>query len=223
MSTKTSKKTGTETENTKNTEKEDEDKKQKEEKEKEEKLKGYQQRYGEWRDIAVNQLSTVNNVLITLATGLLIFYTGKDNTCRTNTASVWHIIAYICLLISILYGIGVLFSRLYDARLSRNLALCRKRYYDKKEKGKNKLPYNNADDSCWISRLGNFFKVIFCKIPKISMSDIEKKDKCIIKKEFEEIQKQSTMLGVTTWIWLKCQVGFFLIASSIIFLILILK
>ncbi|MDR1347401.1 MAG: hypothetical protein LBJ63_03085 [Prevotellaceae bacterium] len=198
-------------------EKEEKEKQKEEEEKKKRKLKEYQQRHGEWRDIAVNQLSAVNNILITLATGLLVFYTSKDNTDRTNTESDWHIIAYISLLISILYGIGVLFSRLYDARLSRHLALCRKRCCKKKDQ---LLPDNDADDSCWISRLCNFFKVVFCKIPKISMSDIEKKDNCIIRKKFEEIQKQSTMLGVTTWIWLKCQVGFFLIASIIIYLML---
>ncbi|MDR2653027.1 MAG: hypothetical protein LBC68_12080 [Prevotellaceae bacterium] len=187
--------------------------------EKEKKLKEYQQRYGEWRDIAIKQLSTVNNVLITLATGLLVFYASKDNTFQTNAASVWHIVAYACLLISILYGIGVLFSRLYDARLSRHLVMCRKRYYKEKNES---LPYNSAADSCWISRLGNFCKVVLCKNHKISMSDIKNKEESVVKEEFEKIQKQSTMLGVTTWIWLKCQVGFFLIASIIIFFIIIL-
>lgn len=205
------------------------------------KLNEYKQRHKEWRDISVTQLSNVNNILITLSTGLLALGLKSE---KGNDISCPEKISFILLAISICYGIAVLFSRLYDFRISRHITLTRQRFYkeqrkeDKEDKDrllspwlrgnyevidKNKedkdrlLPDNNLGKFNYCDRIITFLQILMCKIDFINKDDIETKPITEIKSRFNSLRKKSKILGEATWIWTKYQVFFFL-SSAIIYL-----
>ncbi len=175
----------------------------------------YEQRHRDWRNISVTQLSVTNNILLTLSSGLMAFcfekMTLSDFHINTNESidkpKLLFAISVITLALSMIYGIGVLFSRLYDFRISRHLALTRKRT----AKG-NSLPHHNTRDFCCTDRLQALAKVLFCKLPFISYSEAETLNE-ETKKNFEELIRLSDILGTASWKWTKFQAGLFLLSS----------
>lgn len=172
-----------------------------------EKLDEYKQRQREWRDISVTQLSAVNYVLLTLSTGLLVFGFSEWEE------GYWTFpISSILLSVSIVYGFAVMFTRLYDFRISRHLALCRQRYYElgKSEKS---LPDNDLGEFNLCHRLHALFQILFVKIKFISKGEIETLNEKELKNKFNELRKTAKILGQASWIWTKCQTLFFLLGA----------
>lgn len=191
------------------------------------KLNEYKQRQKEWRDISVTQLSNVNNILITLSTGLLVFgIENREKNIQFVLCSCidWNdtlfVISVILMCISIGYGIAVLFSRLYDFRISRHLALTRQRFYkeQRKEDKDRLLPDNNLGKFNYCDRIITFLQILMCKIDFINKDDIKTKPITETKSRFKSLRKKSKILGEATWLWTKYQVFFFLL-SAIIYLI----
>jgi hypothetical protein len=207
---------------------EDEMKKFVGEKKKEKRLDEYKQRHRDWRNIAVNQLSVTNNVLITLSTGLLVFCIkesgirhiyiacGAPVDCRV----LLFLIASIILGVSILLGIRVMFSRLYDFRISRHLALCRQRFYDRRE-----LTVGECDLK------GSAKKIKICKTPFIESDDIERieKEKVYekvqeeknkeLRTKYYELQKLSRKFGNSSWCLTEWELILFIISGIFYFLV----
>lgn len=180
---------------------------------KSDKLNEYKQRHKEWRDISVAQLSNVNNIFITLSTGLLAL--GLSSCENKNNFTCMEKISFILLTISTCYGIAVLFSRIFDFRISRHLALTRQRFYYKHEV---KLPDEYLGKSDYTDRIEAFWKIIFREIDFINKDEIETKPTQDTKNRFNKLRKKADILGNATWIWTKYQVFFFLL-SAIIYLI----
>jgi hypothetical protein len=185
------------------------------------KIEDYKNRYKEWRDLSVNQLSNVNNVFTSLSIGFLaLIFKPKlfiDLTISVPDAELKPTILCFSLLIlvlSILFGLFVLLTRLNDFRISRHLALTRQRTLCFYESKKGLLPNNRNDDNDFnfCDRLKAFCKIIFCRIEFVTREDIEKKEVSIVKKKFERLQKLSDILGIATWRWLKLQILFFLLS-----------
>lgn len=112
------------------------------------KLEEYKLSQAEWRNISGNQLSNANNLLITFSSALLVFILG-DSKCNKiilnysyefnfDIFSYW--LSILLLSFSIFFGFCVLISRLYDARISRQIVLTR---YRTLEKQKIELPRND--------------------------------------------------------------------------------
>lgn len=181
------------------------------------KLNEYKQRHKEWRDISVTQLSNVNNILITLSTGLLALgLKPNENTGISYSEKIF----FIFLTISICYGIAVLFSRLYDFRISRHIALSRQRFYEKhinKDYKERILPDNDLGEFNCCDRITTFLQILLCKIDFINKDEVKTKPIREIKNRFNELRKKAKILGQATWIWTKYQVLFFL-SSAIIYL-----
>lgn len=198
------------------------------------KLNEYKQRHKEWRDISVTQLSNANNILITLSTGLLALglKSGKENEFSCSEK-----ISFILLAISICYGIAVLFSRLYDFRISRHLALTRQRFYNEyiKEKGeenkgegskgdesekykKGLLPDNHLGNVTYCNRIMTFLPTLLCSIGFINKDEITTNSYKDTKNKFQALRKKSDILGSATWIWTKYQVFFFLSGAILYFI-----
>lgn len=189
-----------------------------------EKLDEYKQRHRDWKNISVTQFSNVNNILITLSTGFLAFIItqrkdGIDITINFLLSVDWWVISAFCILLSIAYGIAVLFTRLYDFRISRHIALCRQRFYEerckecKEKKGiiiKKTLPDKTLKDINSCDRIKTFWKLFYKKIDFISKEDIKKNDDNL-KDRFEGLRLQTDILGKSSWRWTKCQVLFFFI------------
>jgi hypothetical protein len=119
--------------------------------------------------------------------------------------------------VSIIYGIGVLLSRLYDFRISRHIALTRQRFYKTHEKDdKKELPYDDFGDYKAIDRVKALFTIIFCKLPFINSEDSAKiLDNEILKKNFQRLRRIADILGTTPWRWTKIQIGLFLVSGVI--------
>jgi len=186
------------------------------------KLQELKNRQKEWRDISVGQLSNTNNVLLTFASGLFVFCIdkGKMNKFHIDlsqdvdiqVATYW--ISILLLGLSIVYGIGVLLSRLYDFRITRHIALTRQRYYKKYEK---ELSYNDLIDPDWIDRVCAMGQIVFRNSYFITSNEIEVLSKEVFENKFSNLRKLSAILGTASWRWTKIQIGLFLLSGLIYF------
>lgn len=187
-------------------------------------LQEYKERQKEWRDISISQLSIANNILLTLSSGLLVFCFDKNKTesifidfsqpINWQLTTYWASVFFLSL--SIFFGVGVLFSRLYDFRISRHIALTRQRFY-KVTDGK-KLPHEDFGSFTMLDRVGAVFTILFSKLPFINQADIEnilENEK--LKRNFQHLRKTADLLGSATWRWTKIQIGLFLM-SGIVYL-----
>lgn len=184
----------------------------------------YKERYKEWREISVTQLSATNNILLTISAGLLAFCFDKelfkkihiDTTQSICWANLFYVASIITLALSMTFGIGVLISRLYDFRISRHLALTRKRLYTKRQR---LLPDNDLGNIEMWDRIVGIFQVLFVKLPFISKTDIDnfQTDGKLIT-NFNTLRRLSNVLGSASWRWTKLQTFLFFI--SVLFYVL---
>jgi len=132
-------------------------------------LKEYQQRQKDWRDISTNQFSVVNNILITLSAGYLALAFDKSKLeglyvnvdAKIDCALTFYLLTLLLIILSIIMGVSVMFSRLYDTRISRHIALTRQRVYKKHKKA---LPDSDSEFGSiyfW-DRLKALCSVLFC-------------------------------------------------------------
>lgn len=188
------------------------------------KLNEYQKRQSEWRDIGVTQLSNTNYILLTLSAGLLALSFDKQkissNKFDYSQNFDWPITLYslyvVLLSISIGYGITVLFSRLYDLRISRHIILTRIRVYIKLKGFK--LPDDDLDDINFRDRMCVLWQIIFSKLPFIQKKEITcSVSKTVLISKFQELRKMSKVLGMATWRWTKIEVILLFLSSLIYF------
>lgn len=185
----------------------------------------YKQRQREWRDITVNQLSNVNTVLLTLSSGLFVWLLENNKSLikcthidfkeSIHSNSFTFSLTITFLAFSILHGIAVLFSRLYDFRISRHLALTRQRFYFRHKK---LLPFNNYGDFNFCDRLHALFNILFYKVDFIIPKEIAVAlQESKIPEKFSNLQKVSSILGTASWRWLKIQTFLFLLSGLLYF------
>lgn len=189
------------------------------------KLQEYKNRQKEWRDISVTQLSNTNNILLTLSSGLLAFCIDKekafkfhiDLSQRVDWLATTYWISIFLLGLSIAYGIGVLFSRLYDFRISRHIALTRQRFYkvyETDDTHKKELSYDDLGDFSCTDRIIALGQILFCKLPFITLDEIKKiTDQKKFDEKFERLRRTADILGTASWRWTKIQVSLFLISG----------
>ena len=188
-------------------------------KKKKDKTSDYERRYADWRNISITQLSNVNNILLTLSSGFIVFIFDKNPPSGSFYFSLiaidWSKTAYffaiLFLLLSIIAGVIVLFSRLYDIKFSRNLALTRKRFFVKHHDSiKSSIERINPEfcKEIYILMLG-----LREKISVINTYDVETLTQEQLKVKFHDLSGKTKLLGLTSWRWLKYQVLFFIINS----------
>lgn len=184
-------------------------------------LKEYKKRQEEWRNISTTQFSTTNNVLTSLVAGLFVIILDKSKLRRLKidfeSTIEWPLTCYYfalsLALFSIIYGVLVMLSRLYDFRISRNIALTRLRIY---KKYKRKLPSLdkelNSIKTTDIIKL--FCRILFSKINYLSSPDINtfEGNQNEFKKNFNQLRRQSRVLGSASWRLTKIQIGLALLA-----------
>lgn len=172
------------------------------------------QNHKDWRDISVAQISNANNILITLATGLLAFCFNEskvsniyiDTRQEINIVKLFFVISIVLIALSLIYGVAVLFTRLYDFRISRHIALSIQRF------GK----FSRDDDVCEVSSLERImvlFKIIFLKIDFITFDEAKKLDEDHSKKKLHNLRRLVKVLGNSSWRWTKMQASFFLLSG----------
>lgn len=183
-----------------------------------EKENKFHERHIRWRDKTRDQLSFFNNLLLTISIGFLSFvfaneqYSQKLEICSVNQ-NLYIIMSVILILISILSGLLVANTRLYDFRITAHIVQIRSWVNEK-------LPTQTHNYGIGL-KLILIFKVIFGKCRKIEyrncvkleyMSKTEKRD---FLKNFRNLRCDAHNLGSLTWLNLNFQILFFLL--SIIF------
>ena len=187
----------------------------------------FDERLTRWTEISVSQLSTANNILITIASGILAFIFKRklvqgiviNTDLEINYTQLFYVCSLLLLLISIGLGIAVLFTRLYDFRITRHILYVRKQIY-KKHNGAEIKVKPDVRDINFCHRLRTFIAILFVKIPFISGNQIEaaKPESFGFDNDFKKLLNYSTILGTASWRWTKLQVASFML--SIFFYVL---
>ncbi|MCO6485336.1 MAG: hypothetical protein J5I41_06100 [Saprospiraceae bacterium] len=176
----------------------------------------YFERHRYWQDLAISQLSTANNFMLTISLGLLAFCFDKTVfinmkwcicTCKIDLSLTLHFISLIFLTFAIIYGMAVLVARLFDFRITRNIVLTRQRYYENNKKSISledeeiaKLPDDEFGYPNFTKRMNALYKVLFSEIELIKKEDSLKikMDKQMLAK-FNSLRELSFILGTISW------------------------
>ena len=169
------------------------------------KEKEYSERAKDWKNISVTQISFTNNLVSTLAAGYLIYLLDKFPSSSIELVSLheadwkttFYVLTMIQVIISVFIGILILLSRLYDFRITRNIALTRKRIYGKHSE-------LMSDFTVQGKGFGSLINTIFAKIDFIQKSDCEQFSE-ELKTRFNNLRIQSKTLGNWTWKLTKVQ------------------
>lgn len=189
-----------------------------------EKLTEYINRNNFWTEKTVNQLGYSINLFTTVGIALLGYLVTNRNkfpklevSCEAefNLILTIYITTIISIILSIGYGFKSILCRLFDFRVTRHLALSRKRYLSRnKDNSINKNRSKGLIDSKTIdiSELKHFpvfWKHLFGKIDFINESDFSNDN---IVQKFDKLRKESKILGNTTWKCHRWQIALFLFA-----------
>lgn len=170
--------------------------------------KKFEQLHSDWRNININQLSFTNNLMLTFSSGFFIYifsdkklpnFNGNTNENFIQPKFLFAL-SIIFLILSLVYGIAILFTRLYDFRITRNIILARSRT-------NNQLEYIDFGNFTSNQRISALWKILFKKIPFVSREDVKKGiNNLEFLKKFEELVKLSKILGTSSWLWTKFQI-----------------
>ena len=190
----------------------------------------YIERHRHWQDQAINQLSSANNFMLTISIGLLAFCFDKSVfskmkfclcSCKIDWSLTLHFFALLFLTISIMYGMAVLVTRLYDFRITRNISLTRQRFYTENEKritdenpNATVLPATEFPYPSFRKRMNAIFKVIFIEIDLLTKTEsLEVKTNEHTLNKFNSLREFSFTLGTISWRFPRFQALFFGLAT----------
>jgi hypothetical protein len=181
----------------------------------------FDERLTRWTEISVSQLSTANNILITISSGLLAFIFKRklihdiviNTDFKLNHVQLFYVCSLLFLLISIGFGLAVLFTRLYDFRITRHILHIKKKISIKHNGAEIKVK-SDATDINFCHRLKTLIAILFVKIPFISAGQIEtsKPENLGFDNDFKKLLNYSKILGTSTWRWTKLQAGSFMLS-----------
>ena len=195
-------------------------------------LKNYIERHRNWQDKAIEQLSFANNFLLTISTGLLAYSFDKDIlsgakfclcNCEVDKSLTLYSFSLMFIILSVVTGIFVLISRLYDFRLSRHITLVRQNFYSKNEdkiptENKNAavLSHDDFDYPNFWQRIDTILKVVFVKIKFLTKTEMQTSKTDFPKEKFKDIRELSYRLGTISWKWIKLQ-GLYFLTGTILY------
>lgn len=190
----------------------------------------YIERQRDWQDKSITQLSNANNFLLTTSIAFLAFCFDKKEFSKIKFCSSFHLIKWsetfymislLIIFLAIVSGFLVLFTRLYDIRITRHITLVRQRFCkaNKKEDPENSdhiLPDFEFGNPNFLKRLNCIYKLFFLEIGFITKSEAKtlKKSQSGVY-SFNKLRELAFDLGATSWKLMKMQGLYFLL--SIIF------
>ena len=195
-----------------------------------EKEVNYIERQRNWQNKAIEQLGFANNFLLTLSVGLLVFLFKESIFskihlcicgCSINLTLTLYVLAFLFVFLSSLTGTCVVFTRLYDYRISRHIVLTRQRFYiaNKEEtiheQNAAVLWHSDFKEPKYLQRIGTIIRLLFLKLPFLNEKEMKSLKSQFPKSKFESLRKFSFWLGIISWKWTKLQSLYF--ALSIIF------
>ena len=196
--------------------------------EQESKKQEYQERYRFWSDKRISQLSFHNNLLLTIGIGLIGYFWSERSSIYTKLffdyeaeidwVTIYFLMGIASAVISVIAGFILSLSRLYDLRITSNIALTRKRAEDKSIS----IKEIEASKSSFMRSVVVLFAVIWSyqnyEITKREIEDTE-----IFHCKFRELRQKASDLGVSTWGLVKWQTISMLAAFLFFTLTLVLK
>ena len=192
-----------------------------------EKLQEYISRNNFWTEKTITQLGYSINLFTTVGIAFLGYIIANRDkfphlsfSCEAefNCTLTLFIIASISIIVSIGFGFVAILSRLFDFRITRHLALTRKRFLTRNKK---KALEENRDEGLIDSKIIDISNERYCPILRkhilgktefITESDF--KESRVIKK-FEKLRKESKILGNATWKYHRYQIGLFFLGIII--------
>jgi len=193
-----------------------------------EKKQEYLERYRFWSAQSIQQLSFSNNLLLTIAVAALGYFFGKREKVYSNLfidlnesidlVIFFFILGSFLLALSILCGVVLSISRLYDFRLTRHISLTRKRVCQKgdllQDEPLNSPSMRSAFHDIWH---------IFYNFEKFEISQQECREaKETLLHKFRELRKISQSLGRITWVLFNFQSVFFVVGILIYAVVIII-
>ncbi len=188
----------------------------------------YQERYRFWSDKRVAQLSFHNNLLLTIGIAIIGYFWSERSSVYTKLiidceAEIdWKIVFFILGLVttglSVLAGFVLSLSRLYDLRLTSNIALTRIRALDKAVT----IQENEALKSGFLKSI-LALAVVSWNYQKYEIRKTEIGNTEAFQQKFNELRQKASDLGVSTWGLVKWQTLSMLSAFMLFTLTLILK
>ena len=190
---------------------------------KQELIEEYRERNIRWTDRTLSQLSFYNNLLLTLSIGFLSFAYKMERIEDINISFKnnidWSLTLYVISItmttFSILLGLVISLSRLYDFRLTRQVNQIRQRAWEHSDK---KLDEKTPDKFSWRKRAKVIIQCLLEDYPKITMEQCKKlkdADDERLKKfndNFRMLRNMSHNLGIATWSQTKLQTVIFAFA-----------
>lgn len=209
------------------------------------KLKEYSERHRFWADQAVKQTTFSNNILLTISIAVFgYFFVNRgvvyksltiDFSLPINHSVTFFVIGTSLVSISIMLGLFLSFTRLYDFRLTRHILLTRKRAMDKCYL----LPGNDLPEENFCQSIIGFFCIIFrfdkfkikknefktkkysaedCKGPPFNLRPSKS-----VRKKFNYLRMRSDSFGKLTHRLLICQLLFFALGLFSYAIVMIIK
>ena len=188
----------------------------------------YQERYRFWCDKRIAQLSFHNNLLLTIGITVIGYFWSERSSIYTKLffdyeaeidwVTIYFLMGIASAVISVIAGFILSLSRLYDLRITSNIALTRKRAEDKSIS----IKEIEASKSSFMRSVVVLFAVIWSyqnyEITKREIEDTE-----IFHCKFRELRQKASDLGVSTWGLVKWQTISMLAAFLFFTLTLVLK
>lgn len=194
-----------------------------------EKLQEYQERYHFWSDKRISQFSFQNNIYLAISIAIMGYFWKERNSVYSDLVIdfrlvvdwkiVFFFIGMTLLLYSIVTGLFLAISRLYDLRLTSNVLLTRKWAL------KNKVSIDDEDLSN--NRICKSIKslwMVFRKYDEFALFRSEiKSDNSLLQQKFTKIRQLSRDIGSLSWTLMKNQTISLLISIVFFIVVLIMK
>ena len=188
----------------------------------------YQERYRFWSDKRIAQLSFHNNLLLTIGIAVIGYFWSERSNLYTKLifgcdaeidwVTIYFLVGIVSAVLSVVAGFILSLSRLYDLRITSNIALTRKRAEDKTVS----IKEIDTSKSSFIRSVFTLFAVLWnYQNYEITKKEIE--DTKIFHCKFKELRQKASDLGVSTWGLVKWQTISMLAAFLFFTLTLVLK
>lgn len=194
-----------------------------------EKLKDYQERYHFWTDKRISQFSFQNNIFLTISLALMGYFWKERNDVYTNLIFdskldidwqiVFFFISMALLLYSVVTGLFLAISRLYDLRLTSNIVLSRKWAFKKS------VPIKDEElsSNCVRGSFKNLWQVLR-KYHDFALSRNEVEiNNVSLQQKFTMARQVSRDIGICSWILMKNQTVSLLLLVFSFMLVLLMK
>lgn len=177
-----------------------------------ENIEDYKSRHIRWQDYALTQLGYTNNIIITIAIAFFAYSIDKTYLSKFSfhgefdLKMFFYVFSILFILLSIIFGALTSLSRLYDFKITRNIALTRQRFCNHCKDNHKSLPGYDFPRPCFCSLFCSLTRILFCHIELMTTNDIKTLlETSALTEKYNRLRKLSHILGILTWKLIKLQ------------------